>query len=122
MPPRVEAALLMAKTAYGSHTSQSSLRPLAKARRVSPRTPLTRSALAFVFLWYAEPISRLDPMRRVNSLNNVLVNLGSWSTTSTSGTPSPDRSAISRMMRAASAAVSVVRVGTAWTFPDRWST
>ena len=34
-------------------------------------------------------------MRRVNSLNSALVNLGSWSTTSTSGIPSPERSAIS---------------------------
>ena len=44
----------------------------------------------------------------------IHVNLGSWST-SPSGTPSPERSAISRMIRASSAAVSVERVGTAWT-------
>ena len=48
--PSMEAALLMAKTAYGSHASQSSWQPLAKARNVSPSTPLARSALALVFL------------------------------------------------------------------------
>ena len=58
-------------------------------------------------------------MRRVNSLNSALVNLGSWSTTSTSGIPSPERRAISRTIRAASAAVSVARVGTAWSLPGR---
>ena len=51
-------------------------------------------------------------MHRVNSLNSALVNLGSWSTTSTSGIPSTERSTVSRMIRAASAAVSVARVGT----------
>ena len=59
-------------------------------------------------------------MRRVNSLNSALVNLGSWSTTSTSGIPSPERSPISRTIRAASAAALVARVGgTACWFPDR---
>ena len=48
-------------------------------------------------------------MRRVNSLNSALVNLGSWSTTNTSGIPSPEWSAISRTIRAASAAVPVAR-------------
>jgi hypothetical protein len=66
-PPSVEAALLMAKTAWGSHTSQSSFRPLAKARSVSLSTLLTRSARALVSLWYADPMSRLDPMRRTMS-------------------------------------------------------
>ena len=37
--------------AYGNHTSQSSLRPLAKTRHVSSSTPLTRYALALMFLW-----------------------------------------------------------------------
>jgi len=61
-------------------------------------------------------------MRRVNSRNSLLVNLGSWSTTNTSGMPSPERGDISRMIWAASAEVSVERAGTAWTLPERWST
>ena len=55
-------------------------------------------------------------MRGVNSLNGTLVNLGSWSTASMLGTPSHERRAISRMNRAASAAVSVERAGT---LPER---
>ena len=58
--PRLEAALLMANTARGRCRSQSSLRPLAKARSVSPMTPLARSTLALVFLWYAEPTNYLS--------------------------------------------------------------
>ena len=41
-PPSLGAAFLMAKMAYGSHVSQSSLRRLAKACSVSPRTPSNR--------------------------------------------------------------------------------
>ena len=105
--------MLIAKTARGSCRSQSSWRPLAKARSVSPMTPLARSTLALVFLWYAEPMMRHEPMPLAKARNTSLVNLGSWSTTSTSGKPSPERRHISRMISAASAAVAVARVGTA---------
>ena len=42
--------------------------------------------------------------------NTSLVNLASWSTTSTSGNPAPDRRHMSRMIAAASVAVAVERV------------
>ena len=58
-------------------------------------------------------------MRSMKSLNSALANLGQWSTTSRSGTPSAERGAISSMTRAASAAVSVERVGTAWTLLEK---
>jgi hypothetical protein len=54
--------------------------------------------------------------------NTALVNLESWSTTSTSGKPSPDRRHMSRMIAAASTAVSVARVGTVCTLPESMST
>ena len=120
--PRVEAALLIANTARGSCRSQSSFRPLAKARSVSPITQLARSTLALVFLWYAEPTMRHEPMPLTKARNTSLVNLGSWSTTNTSGKPSPERRHMSRMMSAASVAVAVARVGTACTLPDNRST
>ncbi len=50
-------------------------------------TPLARSSLALVFLWYAEPTMRHEPMPLAKARNTALVNLGSWSTTSTSGKP-----------------------------------
>ena len=54
--------------------------------------------------------------------NTSLVNLASWSTTSASGNPAPDRRHMSRMITAASVAVAVKRVGTACTLPDsRWT-
>ena len=43
--------------------------------------------------------------------NTSLVNLASWSSTSTSGNPAPDRKHMSRM-------IAVERVGTACTLPD----
>ena len=55
---------------------------------------------------------RLEPTRRVHSLNGALVHLGgSWPAASPAGIPSPERRAIrvSRTIRAASAAVSVAR-------------
>jgi hypothetical protein len=103
----------MANTAKGSCRSQSSSHPFEKARSVSPMAPLARSTLALVFLWYAEPTMRLEPMPLAKARNTSLVNLGSLSTTSTSGNPSPERSHMSRMISAASAAVAVARVGTA---------
>ena len=51
-PPSIDAVLLIANSANGNCLSQSSLRPLAYARSVSPITPLARSTLALVFLWY----------------------------------------------------------------------
>ena len=75
--PRVEAALLIANTARGSCRSQSSFLPLAKARSVSPMTPLARSTLALVFLWYAEPTMRHEPMPLTKAWNTADVNLGS---------------------------------------------
>ena len=54
--------------------------------------------------------------------NTSLVNLASWSTTSTSGNPAPDRKHMSRMIAAASVAVAVERDGTACTLPDSRST
>ncbi len=65
----------MANTAKGSCRSQSSLRPLAKARSVSPMTLLARSTLALVFLWYAEPTMRLEPKPLAKARNTSLVNL-----------------------------------------------
>ena len=59
-PPSVDAVLLIANPVNGNCLSQSSLRPLAYARSVSPMTPLARSTLAFVFFWYAEPTMRLE--------------------------------------------------------------
>ena len=56
----------MAKTAQGSHTSQPSLRPSAKGRSVSSST---HPALALMLLCSAEPMRRLEPMLRVNSMN-----------------------------------------------------
>jgi hypothetical protein len=85
-------------------------------------TPLVRSTLALVFLWYAEPTMRHEPMLLTKARNTSLVNWGSWSTTRTSGKPAPLRRHMSRMMAAASAAVAVARVGTAWTLPDKRST
>jgi hypothetical protein len=124
VPPSVDAALLTANTAIGRWPSQSSLRPLAKARNVSLITPLARSTLALVFLWYAKPTIRHEPMPLAKAWNTALVNLESWSTTSTSGKPSPDRRHMSRlgMISAASAAVAVARVGTACTLPESRST
>ena len=52
-------------------------------------------------------------MRRVKCFSRAPVNLESWTTASTSETPPHERRAISRMILAASAAVSVERVGTA---------
>ncbi len=49
-------------------------------------------------------------MLRVNSRDRVLVNLGPWTTARTSNTPSPERSAITRTICAAFAAVLVERV------------
>ena len=63
---------------------------LAKARNVPPCTPSTSSALASVFLWWAEPTRSLEPRRRVNSLNGALVNSGSWSAASTSSAEVPN--------------------------------
>ncbi len=73
---------------------QSSLPPLAKARRGSPSTPSTRSARAPALLRYAEPTSRREPMRRVSSRRRARVNVGSCRRPSRQrGAPSrgPDR-------------------------------
>ena len=51
--PSVDVALLMANTASARRSSQSNLQPFAYASSVSPMTPLARSTLALVFLWYA---------------------------------------------------------------------
>ena len=40
-------------------------------------TPLARSTLALVFLWYAEPTMRHEPMLLTKARNTSLVNLGS---------------------------------------------
>ena len=73
-------------------------------------------------------VSRADEEARTDALRELLKRRtrelgvdGSWSATSTSEAPSPEPRAISRMICAA-AAVSVERVGTAWTLPERWST
>ena len=58
----VEVALLIANSASERWSSQSSLRPFAYARSVSLMTPFARSTLALVFLWYAEPTMRHEPM------------------------------------------------------------
>jgi hypothetical protein len=81
VPPSVDAALLTANTAVGRWSFQQSLRPLAKARNVSLITPLARSTLALVFLWYAEPTMRHEPMPLAKAQNTALVSLESWSTT-----------------------------------------
>ena len=73
-------------------------------------------------LWYAKPTMRPEPQPLTKARNTSLVNLELWSTTSTSGKPSPDRRHRSRMISAASVAVAVERVGTACTLPDRRST
>ena len=65
---------------------------------------------------------RDEPMLLTKVRNTSLVNLESWSTTITSGKPSPDRKHMSQLMAAASAAVAVERVGTACTLPDSRST
>jgi hypothetical protein len=52
---------VMANSAGGRWASQSSLRPLAKARSASLMTPLACSTLALVFLWYAEQTTRHEP-------------------------------------------------------------
>jgi hypothetical protein len=60
-------------------------------RSVSLMTPLVRSTLALVFLWslYAEPTMRREPMLLTKARNTSLLNLGSWSrsTTRTLGKP-----------------------------------
>ena len=107
-PPSVEAALLMAKRAYGNHASQSSfsaavcgegpqpvtqhaIDPLClgvggvvvgradeEARADAPlMTPLARSTLALVSLWYAEPTMRHEPMLLTKARNTSLVKLAS---------------------------------------------
>ena len=40
-------------------------------------TPFARSTLALVFLWYAEPTMRLEPILLTNARNTSLVNFGS---------------------------------------------
>ena len=60
-------------------------------------------------------------MRRLKFLSKSPVNLGSWTTASTSETPSHERRDISRMICTASAAVSVERVGMAVALPEGWS-
>jgi hypothetical protein len=62
VPLSVDAALLTANTAMERWPSQLSLWPLARARSASLITPLARSTLALVFLWYAEPTMRHEPM------------------------------------------------------------
>jgi hypothetical protein len=63
-----------------------------------------------------------EPQPLTKARNTSLVNLESWSTTSKSGKPSPDRRQMSRIMAAASAAVAAARVGTACTLPESRST
>ncbi len=58
---QVDVAMLMANTVSGRWPSQLSLQPLAMAHNVSQTTPLARSTLALVFLWYAEPTMRHEP-------------------------------------------------------------
>ena len=50
MPASTEVMLLMANSASMRWLSQSSLRPLALARKVSLMTPLALAILALVFL------------------------------------------------------------------------
>ena len=63
-------------------------------------------------------VGRADEEARAHALNTLLVNLASWSTTSASEKPAPDRRLMSRMITAAS----VERAGTACTLPDSSST
>jgi hypothetical protein len=76
-PPSVDVVSLMANTASGRWPSQSSLRPLAKVPNVLLTTPLARSTLALVFLWYAEPTMRHEPQPLAKARNTSLVNLES---------------------------------------------
>ena len=71
---------------------------------MSLKTPLVRSTSALVFLWYAEPTMRHEPMLLTKARNTSLVNLGWWPTTSTSENPALDREHMSRMIAVVSVA------------------
>jgi hypothetical protein len=79
VPPSVDCALLTVNTAMWRWPSQSSLRQLATARNVSLRMPFARSTFALVFLWYAEPTMKHEPMPLAKARNTAaaLVNLQS---------------------------------------------
>ena len=62
----------------------------AKHVRRAQMTPLARSTLALVLLWYAEPTRRHEPIFLRKARNTLLVNLASWSITSTSGRLAPE--------------------------------
>ena len=92
---------------------------------------LTRSAWALALSWRAEPIRR-HPVRGVHALDAAREHLeqradepgvavSTVTTPGTTGAPSPERGAGSGTIRAAPAAVSAERIGTAWTLPERWS-